>query len=250
MAELQRDYVHLAKLRLDWAIEGIDRLEVLVDDFLATKPCEVVSHVTRDGDNARISYVLRVYDQPPLTISLAAGDVVHNLRATLDNLVWGVGQVFGASVRLGLEFHDSESKFKSNYLPKINSLPETIKDWIRSVQPYNRQKFHRLNTLWNRDKHRTPTIINTAGIGDQMPIEGMTFHRGSSQEDQQEIAFAVIRWDRQAEFDPEFVQLVAFDVGGPIGPNLEGRLESVVPYLRQLQQYILANVVPNFEPFS
>ena len=79
------DYVHLAKLRLDWAGAGIDGLEVLVDSFVATKPCEVITSMKHQGESARISYVLRVHSQPPPTIRFAVGDVIHNLRATLDN---------------------------------------------------------------------------------------------------------------------------------------------------------------------
>ena len=37
------DYVDLAKQRLDWAEAGIDRLEELVDSFLATNPSQVVT---------------------------------------------------------------------------------------------------------------------------------------------------------------------------------------------------------------
>src|SRR5918996_1941036 len=93
------DYIHLATLRFDWASAGIDRLEELVNSFLATKPCEVVSRMHREGQNARINYVLRVHEQPPPTVSFATGDVIHNLRATLDNLVWGVGRIFKARDR-------------------------------------------------------------------------------------------------------------------------------------------------------
>ena len=182
MANPRGDYVHLAKLRLDWASAGIDRLEVLVDSFLATKPCEVIANMKRERDNARISYVLRIYSQPPPTIRFAVGDVVHNLRATLDNLVWGVGQVFKADDNLGLEFHSSQAKFRDLYLPKLSKLPDSIRHWITSIQPYHRRNYivipHRLNQLWNRDKHRTPTVINTAGFtgtlgysGDRAPFK-------------------------------------------------------------------------------
>ena len=260
MANSRDDYVHLTKLRLDWAYAGIDRLEVLVDSFLPTKPCEVFASVKRKGESAHISYVLRVHRQPPPTVRFAVGDVVHNLRATLDNLVWGVGQVFKGHDDLGLEFHDSESSIRDRYLPKIRKLPEPVRYWITSIQPYQGRHhivlFHLLHNLWNRDKHRSPTVINTAGVtsslsytGDEMPIESMTFYRVSGQKDQQQLASAIIPWERRREFKPEFSPLVAFPEDGPVGLNIVGRPESVVEYLRHIQEYILTRVVPKFEPY-
>lgn len=254
------DYVHLAKLRLDWASVGIDRLEILVDDFLATKPGEVVTSVKRKGEDAHFSYVLRVHSQPPPTVRFAVGDVVHNLRATLDNLVWGVGQVFKADDNLGLEFHDSHPAFLECYAPKISKLPQPIHDWIASVQPYHRRnsknQFNVLHHLWNRDKHRTPTVINTAGVtgtlgysGDRHPLKQMSFYRVSGQKDQQKIASAIVPWERRSDFKPEFSLLVAFNEAGPVGLNIVGRPVGVVDYLRHVQEYILTRVVPKFEPY-
>jgi len=254
------DYVHLAKLRLDWASAGIDRLEILVDSFLATKPCEVVTRMKKEGENARFSYVLRIHEQPPPEVRFAVGDAVHNLRATLDNLVWGVGQIFKADDNLGLEFYDSGSTFRDCYLPKISKLPDPIRDWITSIQPYHRRNyivlFHRLHNLWNRDKHRTPTVISTAGhtstlgySGDTTPLKEMRFFRVSGQKDQQQLASAIVSWERRSEFEPEFSLLVAFDEAGPVGLNMVGRPESVVDYLRHIQKYILTNVIPKFEPY-
>ena len=260
MTNPRDDYVRLSKLRLDWASAGIDRLEILVDSFLTTVPSEVIASVKRKGESAHISYVLRVHRQPPPTIRFAVGDVVHNLRASLDNLVWGVGQVCKADNRLSLEFHESKTSFRDCYLPKIRKLPDPVRDWITSIQPYHRRKhmevLYRLHSLWNRDKHRTPTVISTAGhtgklgySGNRMPFESMTFYRVSGQKDQQRLASVIIPWERRNEFKPEFLPLVAFNVDGPVGLNMLNGPESVVPYLRHIQQYILTRVVPVFEPF-
>ncbi len=260
MVDPRDDYVHLAKLRLDWASAGIDRLEVLVDAFLATKPCEVVTSVKRKGQDAHFCYVLHLHSQPPPTIRFAAGDVIHNLRATLDNLVWGVGKVYKAHDNLGLEFFDCKPEFLERYAPKISKLPQPIRDWIASVQPYHRRHyiklFRVLNHLWNRDKHRTPTVINTSGVsgtlgyaGDTTPLKSMTFYRVSGQKDHQKIASAIVPWERRDDFKPEFSLMVAFNENGPAGLDIAGPPEGVVDYLRHVQRYIPTRVIPKFEPY-
>ena len=76
----------------------------------------------------------------------------------------------------------------------------------------------------------------------------MTFPRVSGQKDQQEIAIAIIPWERRSEFKPEFSLLVAFNEAGPVGLNIVNHPESVVAYLRHIQGYILTHIVPEFEP--
>jgi hypothetical protein len=253
------NYAELAKLRLDWASAGIDRLEILVDSFLATEPCEVVTSVKREGEYAHLYYVLRVHSQPPPTVRFAIGDVVHNLRATLDNLVWGIGQVFKANNNLGLEFHETRTCFLECYAPKICKLPEPIYNWIESIQPYHRRHyiklFYTLHHLWNRDKHRTPVVAATAGhtgtldySGDRNPLRKMNFYPGGFK-DQQQIADALVLWERRDDFKPEFIFLVAFDETGPVGLNIVKRPESIIPYLRHVHKYILTQVIPQFEPY-
>ena len=76
MTNFQRNYIDLAKLRLDWASAGIDRLEELVDSFLVTEPCEVVTSMKLKGEYAP-SFVRFIIinnrhhrsDSPPETLS-------------------------------------------------------------------------------------------------------------------------------------------------------------------------------------
>jgi len=253
-------YVNLAKLRLDWASAGIDCLEVLVDSFLATKPCEVLTSMERKGKNAFFSYVLHVHNQPPTTISFALGDVVHNLRATLDNLVWGIGKVFKAHDSLGLEFRDTKCHFVRFYLPKINKLPQPIYNWIESIQPYHRRNKKKydyvLHRLWNWDKHRTPVVVNAVAVtntlgysGEMLPFNQMTFYNSSSRKDKQQVATALVPWEKRGDFKPVFTLFVAFDEGGPVGMNIVGAPQNIILYLRDVQSYILTEVIPKFEPY-
>ncbi len=214
----------------------------------------------RKGEDAHFSYVLRIYSQPPPEIRFAAGDVIHNLRATIDNLIWGIGQVFRAHNNLGLEFYRSETSFRDCYLPKIRKLPEPIRDWIESIQPYDGRHYIKLlnvlHHLWNRDKHRAPTLMNAAGIittlgdsGAMIPFREMRFFHPSGLKDQQQIGTAIALWELRGDCIPKFSPLVAFDESGPVGMNIVGNPESVVDYLRHIQEYIFTQVIPKFEPY-
>ncbi|MFC1968880.1 hypothetical protein ACFLVF_00095 [Chloroflexota bacterium] len=252
--------MELAKLRLDWASASIDRLEILVDAFLDTKPCEILTRMKRKGENAFFSYELHVLSQPPPTISFALGDVVHNLRAILDNLVWGVGKVFKLSDRLDLKFLKTEPEFLNCYVPKINKLPQPIYDWIESIQLYhrgNKKKYdYTLHRLWNWDKHRTPVVVNAVAVtntlgesGGMLPFNQMNFIHSSSRKDKQQIVTAHVPWEKRGDFKSVFTIFVAFDESSPVSMDILGQPQNIITYMRNVQRYILEKVIPKFEPY-
>jgi hypothetical protein len=166
--------------------------------------------------------------------------------------------VYKADDDLGLEFHNCESSFLRCYLPKINKLPEPIRDWITSIQPYQRPHlFHELHSLWNRDKHRTPTVICTAAdtgrLGDwddRPPFTRIEFPKVGGHKDHQLLMSVIVPRERSSEFKPEFSLLVVLDPDGAISLDIVGRPQSVVDYLRHVQKYILTNVIPKFQPYA
>jgi len=254
------DYVHLAKLRLDWAEVGINRLEMLVDNFLSSNPSELSTTVNQEGKTAHITYTLRVFSQPSPEIRFAAGDVIHNLRATLDNLVSGIRKNYKSRKKISLEFKKSKNEFLKYYVPQIEVLPKPIYDWIESIQPFHRghyiKSFHILNQLWNLDKHNESIIILTAGLAntgvkDYHFSVKMQFNvRASGQKDQEKIVEAFVPWERRNDYKPGFEPIVAFDKNGPVGLDIMKRPRNVVPYLRSVHRNIVAEVIPKFEPYT
>lgn len=253
MANPRPDYMHLVLRRLDWARAGIDRFEELANAFLATKPYEVLPHMKHKGKFAQISYVIKLHRQLVPELRFAAGDVIHNLRSVVDNLVWGLGQRFKASNLLGLEFLDPTSDQLPLYLVEIHKLPKPIYDWILSVQPGDRADdhhiLHRLHNLWNRDKHRTPVLVagasHTAGLrGSELPYLGrfQTFQIKGAK-DNEKIAEALVVWEQRRNFNPVFSPKVAFDRNGPAHGAF------VSEFLRQIDEHIVNEVVPKFKPY-
>lgn len=165
-------YMQFVRARLAWADRRIKEFDTDIGSFLnsSPRPYDMVEEVHLYGANdATVAHVFKVHQQPTDALSLAAGDAIHNLRATLDNLMWASGQSFAKTRRerndlenLSLEFR-SEPDFLTAYLPKLARFPKEIQDWVASIQPYKRpdQKhiLNILNSLWNRDKHRLPLIL-------------------------------------------------------------------------------------------
>ena len=71
--------------RLAWAAHHVARLRQLVDVYSGLPPYEVSDGLDDDGRTRVVRATLQT--QPSVEISLALGDVAHQLRAVLDNAV-------------------------------------------------------------------------------------------------------------------------------------------------------------------
>lgn len=134
------DYVKLARERVNRAWEHIQEFKTLCDAFLATKPYSVVTEVEPHSNFKHLRFVFKVREQPPIPMRVVVGEGVYQLRAALDNLVWGLGQLNGEPARsdLAFELWDTERSadpkvrsFEACYLPKLKRLPREGQDLHR-----------------------------------------------------------------------------------------------------------------------
>jgi hypothetical protein len=163
------------------ALEHLDALRLLIDEFRATEPFTLTPEPT---DNPkRVAYRLRYKHPVPTGIRTTIGDVLHNLRGALESLAFEAARLSQSGV-LSAE-QESLSAFPICKSPAefekfINSKRGQLFDSraakaLRSVQPFvNLEQLHqhgvsleepfeqrarweilyRLNRLWNIDKHR------------------------------------------------------------------------------------------------
>ena len=71
--------------KLDRAKTHLDELQRLVSDYQA-RAHELVEE--ESGDPRTVTLRLRLHEPIPLVFSLIIGDIVHNLRSSLDNLAY------------------------------------------------------------------------------------------------------------------------------------------------------------------
>lgn len=159
--------------KLDWASRQTEALSDAVQAFDAKKPYEGI--VKFDEQQSHYVTRLHIKEQPPTDWGLMVGDIVHNLRSSLDCLAYRL-----MCVNLGRTPSEAEAKAVQFV------LVDDAKDWdqqskrqlahvgakacaaIEGLQPYhaaNKDDRHRLSVLRdlaNLDKHRHIPVVVSA----------------------------------------------------------------------------------------
>jgi hypothetical protein len=149
-------------LKLRRARVHLDALELQCRAFVESKPYRIAAY----DDLKTEEYVVEIeFTTPDIwPIGAVAGDLICNLRSSLDHLIYGL-------VRLGTVVPTSQTGFpiigthdgqrtEDRFRNAIRGIPDLATEIVRSLQPYNsghsyRETFlWRLHELWNMDKHR------------------------------------------------------------------------------------------------
>lgn len=168
------------------AKEHIDSLRRLLDEFRASGPYSLTAEPTEKA--SRLAYRLRFSRPVPVAVSTTVGDVLHNLRGALESLAFEIARRSqGGSLTADQEIASTfpicqtpqafDAFFKGKRELLYNSQARGA---FRSVQPFVNleaaqnlgvaldrtfeesflwSELHRLDTLWNIDKHRRLTLM-------------------------------------------------------------------------------------------
>jgi hypothetical protein len=134
------------------AKEHIDSLRRQVDDFRASEPYSLKPEPTEKP--GRLAYRLRFLKPVPVAISTTVGDVLHNLRAALENLAFEVarrsqGGMLTATQEWASTFPIRETPealdgFFASQAKKGLLYDRRARAALRSVQPFvNREDMHK-----------------------------------------------------------------------------------------------------------
>jgi hypothetical protein len=158
-----------------WANKQFADLQAELDAFLKSGPYKVGTK--RDPETGRLVYYVTSVRETPITIALRAGQVVHELRGTLDHLAYQLLLVNGVpesdthlfDFPIGRDLHSYQSQrgklkgFRTSKGRVVKGMRQDAIDAIDAVEPYVGGKGALLWTLHDLDnvkKHRT---ILTAG---------------------------------------------------------------------------------------
>ena len=181
--------IEIARLRLDRAVEHIDQFGIETEAFFKGTPFGIEPQFYSDGERDCVSYHFRISQDIPQRLGIIAGECVHNLRAILDNIIWGLGEIYPpVHDKVSFPLADSPSKYKTMLeYPKfkgIKNFPPAAQTLIENLQPYNggyaatpqKHFLSILDSIWNADKHRTPAlmlaIVGAVDINGSLGIPG------------------------------------------------------------------------------
>jgi hypothetical protein len=172
------------KARRDWASKHLMALRSTVRDYEQSQPY-VLQH---DFDQQACESRIYIAPRPaPLEISFMADDIAHNLRSTLDHLIWQLTIAHGnASPPFPLPDDATGRKWRDIEFP-LQTKPVDLESWspkglwgisddwrafLMELQPFAADAGEpRNSTLWklrelsNTDKHRVSLIAVPALTG-------------------------------------------------------------------------------------
>jgi hypothetical protein len=154
-------------IKVDRAKHHFRDLQAQYERFQEVQPYRVVTE-DEPGTEDLISRI-EFSEQPPLLWSAIVGDCVHNLRASLDLLVWEMVRAEGKPVtaQTGFPIFESPEDFESRYMAKVKGAPQAAVDIIKEAEPYEGAGnplwlLHRLDI---EDKHKLLVPVGVAPWG-------------------------------------------------------------------------------------
>jgi hypothetical protein len=184
--------------RLDWASKHLATLREAVRRYERDAPYEI----RHEFAAARYTASIYVTAKPlPMDISFMAGDVLHNLRSTLDHLAWQLALTTGSlspAFPLGgdpdsnswryllfpLRSNPSEADSDSWLPERLRNVRPEVKAFLAEIQPHvladdpQDATLWKLNELSKVEKHRValvavPSLYETSNLRVTVPTGGV-----------------------------------------------------------------------------
>jgi hypothetical protein len=249
------------RAKLDRAREHLGALRHEVDAFLDRDP--YVSVRETDSENGDYVWRMEVHRTAPVRLGILIGDVVHNLRSSLDHLAWQLALIRTDSPRQSTEFPifiDAKSGpgkegFEPKGREKIRDLPDDAQKLIEAVQPYSPDAAARgllwlLHKMSNTDKHRIILAPLAAFGGVGIPISHDA-PRGSIILETSELDHGseLLRIPRESlryldeHGEPTFIFRIGINI-----PDIVRRRD-ILTALSLIEKMITNELLPQFERF-
>lgn len=254
-----------ARLKIVRAQEHLDAFQVESEAFLQTKPYVFESEIY--GDHWWLKP--RLLQEPPIRLSAIVGDVVTNIRASLDYIIWELANRYFVPA-IDIEAFEDRSiltfpmllaspKRRKGHINHLYSLqkrgiPATAIDIIKNLQAdvTGDESLRRLYDLVNTDKHRTPilaiSVVHQVQIGiDNYLGKAWLIRSQDFQFLNDGVALkappALLEGIRSKAVDVDLQMAVAVTCGNPPMPRapLAETLTDIVKFV--------ADAIPRFEPF-
>jgi hypothetical protein len=168
-------FIHI---KIERAKKHIRELDAEIRSFLAAKPYRIGTK--RNPQTRQLIYYIASVRETPATMAAITGDVLQNLRSSLDHLAYQlilVGSGTTPSARIYFPIADDATKYKVGRAKRVRGMrPSAIKA-IDGIKPYKggNDTLWRLHKLNNVDKHRM--LITVGSAFRSLDLGGFTFRR-------------------------------------------------------------------------
>lgn len=141
-------------------------LQEELDSFFAQHPYKIDTKL--DPQSKRLIYYLTKADKVPEEISLITGDIIQNLRSSLDHLAYKLFTVVPGNKTEGRHIYfpiaDNFDQYEKDKDRKTEGLDQRARDLIDAIKPYKEGnkilwKIHKLNNI---DKHRLLVTVGSS----------------------------------------------------------------------------------------
>ncbi len=248
------------RFKLERADEHLKRLEDEVLRWLGTQPYRFIYEFNPES-NEKIVRV-EVIDAPPVEFGITIGDIVHNLRSALDNLVYElVVTRHGDSPPPEFVKYSEFPIFGDRPMKawerknKIGGIDPLAQADIEELQPYKRGNNFASDPLWvlhklsNFDKHRLPhltLVLRVATlhfIGDFVPVlpKDIEWTEGPLEDGAVVGRYPPPTGDPQEKVNVDFHPILSIGFGHG-SPPVEGRW--VLRVLGEIGEHITRKVLP------
>lgn len=233
------------RLTLAYAREHLDKLESAVRMRQVVNPNALSRHF--DPDNRCYIFRYKLPEPPPLGVGLQLGDVVHNMRASLDHLVWRLARQQVEVPSTSVMFPVLKERDARTMKSRLEGVEATAKDEIDRLQPYQRGDRAEEDFLWLLNKlcviakHRH---INTVGAYASFEIVQPAYTTSEIKRvNEREIMVTMpVRDEVEEDLKP------SLSVEITLGINEPGYGRGVL-ILTDIHKFIRDDVFPRFERF-
>ena len=241
------------------ADEHLHEFRVAVARHLAFNPISVVrefeDHIPEKSGRAGLTWRARVKVEPPFSLSMIAGDVIHNLRSALDHLAQQLVIANGGTPQ---NERSPRTQFPiittSQDTPTIHTrsgtISRTAQAVLDAVQPGDsgEHPLHVVQTLSNIDKHRR-IVLTHLGMGhivQQGRSRRVTAFRNDVQ-DSTIVSWLLVdnpAWDPEMEMETDFsTEILLSEAGIRQGTALR---DPAVKLLADTIEFVRESVVRRF----
>ncbi len=137
------------------ALEHISSLDDWFETWVAGKPWDVPVELDESGVPKR--FYFQITEPIPDWVGLVIGDIIHNLRCSLDHLAVAASRKNGNNERdVYFPINAQEEKFLKDGLPKLRKCSKSFIEFVKELKPYKggNEVLYDLHQLDIIDKHR------------------------------------------------------------------------------------------------